>query len=107
MASSIAPKTDRDWEISSAADTLLEAEEIKANKPLHDAALKELKKRKAAITVVVQNPVPSPKEGESRKDFISRCAGSKVMNAEFPENAQRVAVCYSSWRKVHGGKKPK
>lgn len=106
MASKLAPKSDRDWEIESAADTLLQAEEIKANKPLFDAAVKELKKRKVAIAVVVQNPVPSPSEGEGRKDFIARCAGSKAMNAEFPDNETRVGVCYTSWRKVHGGKKP-
>lgn len=52
-------------------------------------------------------PIPTPKKSESRKDFIARCAGSKAMNAEFSDTSQRVAVCHSQWRKVHGGKKPK
>lgn len=38
-------------------------------------------------------PIPTPKEGEQEKDFISRCA--KAIADEFPDNAQRVAVCYS------------
>jgi len=107
MAKAMKPDTERDWQIKSAADTLLRAEEIKADKPLYDAAMRELKKRKAALAVVLQNPLPSPKKGEERKAFIKRCAGSKAMNAEFPDNAQRVGVCFSQWRKVHGGKKPK
>jgi hypothetical protein len=43
-------------------------------------------------------PLPTPNKGESQDDFISRCAGSDVMNKEFPDNDQRVAVCYSQWR---------
>ena len=45
-------------------------------------------------------PLPTPNEGESEKDFISRCAGNEAMNSEYPDNAQRVAVCYSQWRRA-------
>ena len=41
-------------------------------------------------------PIPKPKEGESEKDFISRCA--KAIADEYPDNAQRIAVCYSKLR---------
>lgn len=63
MAQAIKPKSERDWKIEHAADTLLEAEEIKANKPLHTAAMKELQKRSAAIQQVAQKrPPATPKK---------------------------------------------
>lgn len=45
-------------------------------------------------------PIPSPRKGknpESKSEFISRCAGDGVMNKEFPEAKQRLAVCYRQW----------
>lgn len=42
-------------------------------------------------------PLPKPNDGESRDDFISRCAGSDAMLSEYPDNDQRVAVCVSQW----------
>jgi hypothetical protein len=48
-------------------------------------------------------PIPSPHSGETESEFISRCAGDKAMNQEFPENDQRLGVCYTSWRR-HLGK---
>ena len=50
MATVVAEKTDRDWQIEQAADTLLRAKEIAKDKKLRDAALKVLKKRQAAIS---------------------------------------------------------
>lgn len=35
--------------------------------------------------------------GETKDEFVSRCMGSKKMNDEFPDQAQRAAVCYSKW----------
>jgi hypothetical protein len=49
-------------------------------------------------------PIPKPRKNETEKDFISRCMGNEVMNREYPDNKQRSAVCYSSWRKEHGKK---
>lgn len=43
-------------------------------------------------------PIPSPRKGESQDKFISRCMGDSVMNKEFPEQKQRAAVCFSTWR---------
>lgn len=47
--------------------------------------------------------MPTPRKGESRKDYVSRCMGSEEMRAEFPKQDQRAAVCYSKYKK--GGKK--
>lgn len=58
MAQTLAatPKDDREWKIRSAADTLMEAEAIKRDKPLLKAAREELKKRqkdlKQAVTKI-------------------------------------------------------
>ena len=51
-------------------------------------------------------PLPEPRDGEERDAFISRCAGSEVMNREYPENAHRLGVCFSQWRRKHGGRPP-
>jgi len=44
-------------------------------------------------------PLPLPKKGETSQDFISRCMGYEIMKREFPEQKQRLAVCYSQFRK--------
>jgi hypothetical protein len=43
-------------------------------------------------------PIPQPNTGESREDFIARCMGSEALQAEFPDQDQRAAVCYRTWR---------
>lgn len=40
--------------------------------------------------------IPSPESGEDENTFISRCMSD--LNAEFPDESQRAAVCYKSWR---------
>jgi len=42
-------------------------------------------------------PIPNKRTGESKQDFISRCAGDPVMVKEFPDQKQRLATCYSRW----------
>lgn len=37
--------------------------------------------------------MPSPREGESKGAFVSRCMGDGEMNSEFPDEKQRYAVC--------------
>lgn len=44
-------------------------------------------------------PVPKPKNGESQDEFVERCMGNETMKEEFPDNDQRLAVCFDSWRK--------
>jgi HK97 family phage prohead protease len=42
-------------------------------------------------------PMPMPNSGESREDFHARCMGDEMMNEEFPDAAQRRAVCQRQW----------
>lgn len=42
-------------------------------------------------------PIPEPKSGEEKNDFISRCMGDDTMVDEY-EQEQRAAICYSKWR---------
>jgi len=42
-------------------------------------------------------PLPAPRKGEEKKDFISRCMGDEVMREEYPETDQRRAVCERQW----------
>ena len=44
-------------------------------------------------------PIPKPRVKESQSEFISRCVMDSVMKREYPDKKQRLAVCYSSWRK--------
>lgn len=56
MPQSVAEKLEKrrmdEWEIRSAADSLLRAEEIKADKELMKEVQKELEKRKKALNAV-------------------------------------------------------
>jgi len=44
-------------------------------------------------------PIPKPRKDEEKDEFISRCMGDDVMVQEYPDRTQRIAVCYSSWRR--------
>jgi hypothetical protein len=44
-------------------------------------------------------PIPQPKPDEKKNDFISRCMSDKVMVKEYPDQAQRYAICLATWRK--------
>jgi hypothetical protein len=52
-------------------------------------------------------PLPKPKPKEDQATFIGHCMGSSVMEREFPNNKQRLAVCYSQYRKFRGKKTKK
>lgn len=47
-------------------------------------------------------PIPTPRKGEEENDFISRCMGDDTMKDEYPDDKQRTAVCYNSWREAGG-----
>jgi hypothetical protein len=47
-------------------------------------------------------PLPTPNEGETEQEFISRCMGDDTTNEDFPEQQQRAAVCYRRWRDEKG-----
>lgn len=38
-------------------------------------------------------PIPTPKQNEDKNAFIARCMSDEKMLNEFPEAAQRLAVC--------------
>jgi len=40
-------------------------------------------------------PIPSRKEGEDRKQYLSRCMSDPTVSKEYPESDQRIAVCLS------------
>lgn len=42
-------------------------------------------------------PLPKPKEGEKKNDFISRFMNDENAKKEFESNSQRLAVAYSIW----------
>ncbi len=50
-------------------------------------------------------PMPKPNKGESQKDFVSRFMGNDDMVKEFPENKQRAAVAYKTYRETASRRK--
>jgi hypothetical protein len=49
-------------------------------------------------------PLPIPTPTEDHKQFISRCMGDNKMVSDFPDEAQRYAVCeaqYSRGEKIN------
>ncbi len=44
-------------------------------------------------------PLPKPKTGEDKDKFVSRCMSNSVMKTDFPNNKQRLAVCFSQFSK--------
>jgi len=44
-------------------------------------------------------PLPKPKNKEKKSEFVSRCIGDTQTNKDFPDQKQRIAVCYSQWEK--------
>lgn len=43
-------------------------------------------------------PLPKPKPEESQRDYMIRCNSDAVMKREYPNEQQRLAVCYITWR---------
>lgn len=43
-------------------------------------------------------PIPEPKAGESREEFISRCMSAQ--SGEDRPQDQKLAICFSSWEDV-------
>jgi lambda family phage portal protein len=39
--------------------------------------------------------MPTPNVAESEKDFVARCMADEVMKKEYPDDSQRLAVCYA------------
>ena len=45
-------------------------------------------------------PLPNPKKQEKRSEFVSRCIGDDQTAKDFPDQKQRIAICYSQWDKA-------
>lgn len=43
--------------------------------------------------------MPSPRKGEKRNEFISRCMGDAEARKTFPRQSQRAAFCHSQWER--------
>jgi len=43
-------------------------------------------------------PLPKPQSGQKQKEWISSCMSNETMKKEYPDNKQRLAICYSQWR---------
>ena len=52
-------------------------------------------------------PMPTPSGKEKEDAFVNRCMGNATMKSEYSDDKQRLAVCYSSWRKSKGIKEKK
>lgn len=49
-------------------------------------------------------PLYTNKKAQSEKEFISSCMADSVMNKEFKDGKQRLAVCYNQYKKSKKGK---
>ena len=47
-------------------------------------------------------PIPKPRKGEKKDKFISRCISNPTMVKDFPDQKQRTAVCFDSFRTNEG-----
>ena len=45
--------------------------------------------------------MPTPKENESKNEFMGRCISMRHKENPSEDNKQSVAVCFSIWRKAH------
>lgn len=42
-------------------------------------------------------PLPTPKKGENKDEFMERCMSSEIMQDEYPDEKQRYAICLTQW----------
>jgi hypothetical protein len=47
-------------------------------------------------------PLPTPRKGEDRKKFVSRCTSAVMQKGEAKDNKQAVAMCFSQARRSKG-----
>lgn len=50
--------------------------------------------------------MPTPRANESEQDFVSRCMGDQEALADFPNQDQRAAFCYSQFRRLAEARRP-
>lgn len=50
-------------------------------------------------------PLPSPKKDEKKSAFVQRCLADPIVQKDFKDIKQRVAVCYSQFEQSKKDKK--
>jgi len=48
--------------------------------------------------MVVIMPLPTPKDGQDKNEWMQFCMSNETMKQEYPDTKQRIAICYSQWR---------
>lgn len=46
--------------------------------------------------------MPTPRKDETRDEFIDRCMSDEEAKDDFPDNKQRLAFCFTTWRRSGG-----
>jgi predicted nucleic acid-binding Zn ribbon protein len=49
-------------------------------------------------------PIPTPAPDENKLEFLRRCLSDPVTVQEFPDEAQRFAVCVGQWDEGSGAR---
>ena len=49
-------------------------------------------------------PIPKPKQGEEKTDFIQRCMTDSVMVSEYENTDQRLAICSITYEELKAEK---
>ena len=49
--------------------------------------------------------MPTPRKDESESEFIKRCMSSEESKKTFPDQKQRLAFCFSRFKRAKGGGK--
>lgn len=49
-------------------------------------------------------PIPKPNPNQTQTDFMQMCMGDKMMNKDYTDQKQRLAVCQSQWDKSQKSK---
>lgn len=44
-------------------------------------------------------PLPKLKQNEDKEIFISRCMSNEIIKSDYPNNQQRIAVCFFLFKK--------
>ena len=43
-------------------------------------------------------PIPKPASGQNEEEYIGVCMADPTMNADYPDNSQRYAICIGTWQ---------
>lgn len=46
-------------------------------------------------------PIPTPEAGQSHDEYMKLCMGDDMMNEDYPDEKQRLAVCQQQWDDIH------